>query len=154
MHATTKRRWPTQWQHVDGLGEVRTRGTYRGLPALDWGSAPRDLLATRRQLRADRLCPGGHEPVAVLVFQHRKPARSTDFAYLYLRAHATPTRPGTPGQTDAALRARRTCRHCRREQPYYVSTLSRMCDSCETSTRFYEQHAAEHGYYWPSEEAA
>lgn len=36
------------------------------LPIYDWGSVDPDVLATRRQLRAAGLCPGGHDPVAQL----------------------------------------------------------------------------------------
>lgn len=38
----------------------------QGLPEYDWGTAPTEQLATRRQLRAARLRPGGHDPVAIL----------------------------------------------------------------------------------------
>lgn len=34
------------------------------LPTVEHGTAPRDLLATRRQLREMGLRPGGHPPVA------------------------------------------------------------------------------------------
>ncbi|WP_202919379.1 RapZ C-terminal domain-containing protein [Saccharothrix deserti] len=48
------RRFPWVW--VESVpwatGTMLTRGTVDGLPLLTWGHAPRDRLATRRQLRA------------------------------------------------------------------------------------------------------
>lgn len=147
-----KRQWPYVWQDVEGIGNVITRGTVEGLPALTWGWADPRKLATYRQLAARGLRPGGHDPVAALLFQHRQDGRkSTDFALLYLIERAAPKRTATPAQRvalAAALRARRTCRECGQEQPYYTSTLSRMCAGCEDRTGFWATYAAERGYTW------
>lgn len=146
------RRLPYLEQHVDGLGVVMTRGNHNGFPVLTWGWADRRVLATVRQLRSRGLRPGGQDPVALLVFGHRKQARATDFARLYLIERALPKRTATPAQRvaiDAALRARRTCSGpCGEVQDYFVSTISRMCGACETATDFWARYAAEHGYSW------
>lgn len=138
--------------HVDGLGVVMTRGTWNGYPALTWGWANRTVLATRRQLRAMELSPGGHDAVAVLLFQHRMPARRSDFARLFLIERAVPKRVPTAAQlraVRAALIARRTCTGpCGQVQPRCVSTTSRMCHACETATDFWPRYAADHGYTW------
>jgi hypothetical protein len=139
------------WQTIEGVGNVATRGTFDGLPVLAWGWAPRELLATMRQLRKMGLRPGGADPVAALRFQHRKPAKANDFALLYLITRAVPKRTATARQhvaIESALRARRTCRECRRVQDFYLSTISRMCSSCEDRTDFWAQYAADHGYTW------
>lgn len=150
------RRLPYIEQDVPGLGWVMTRGTFHGYPILTWGWATRCVLATRRQLRAMDLSPGGHDAVAVLVFQHRMPARRRDFAYLFLIEAAAPKRTPTTAQlraVRAALTARRTCTGpCGQVQPRCVSTTSRMCRTCETATNFWPRHATEHGHHW--EEAA
>lgn len=147
-----KRQWPYVEQHVDGLGVVMTRGTHDGYPVLTWGWADRRVLATVRQLRARGLRPGGQDAVAVLLFQHHRPARRTDFARLYLIDRALPKRTATPAQREAiarALRVRRTCTGpCGQLQDHYLSTISRMCGACETATDFWPRYAAEHGYRW------
>jgi hypothetical protein len=152
IHRNHIRRLPREMRHVDGLGVVMTRGTYQGCPVLTWGWADRRVLATRRQLRAMNLSPGGHDPVAVLLFQHRRPARARDFAWLYRIDLAAPKRTPTTAQlraVRAALIARRTCTGpCQQVQTRCVSTTSRMCPTCETATNFWPRYAAEHGYTW------
>lgn len=148
-----KRQWPYQWAEVPGLGETLTRGRHLGLPVLTWGWADRAVLDTVRGLRRRGLRPGGQQPVAVLMFQHRIPARSTDFARLYLVERALPKRTATPAQLagiEKALRARRTCRRdeCGRVWERCVSTTSRMCGPCEEATDFWRNHALEHGHSW------
>ena len=148
-----RRRWPVvcQWVSWSDSGLV-TRGTVEGLPALSWGWAARDKLATRRQLRALGLRPGGQEPVAVLMFQHAKPnRRRIEYARLYLIERAVPKREATPAQRAAiakALTARRTCTQCGQVQDYYLSTISRMCGPCADRTDFWRHRAAEHGWEW------
>jgi hypothetical protein len=131
---------------------VFTRGTVDGLPAIPWGWADRSVLATRRQLRALGLRPGGAEPVAVLLFGHTRPnRRRVEHAALFLIAAALPKRTATPAQLAAlgrALVARRTCRLCGREQEHYLSTVSRLCTPCEDVTDFWRVRAAEHGWGW------
>lgn len=131
---------------------VLTCGTVDGLPAIPWGWADRELLATRRQLRAAGLRPGGRGPVAVLLFGHRQEGRrAVERAELFLIGDAASKRTATPGQREAvvkALRARRTCQLCGREQDYYLSTISRLCTRCEDVTGFWPTRAAEHGWGW------
>jgi hypothetical protein len=147
------RHLPREMRHIDGLGTVMTRGTYQGYPVLTWGWADRGVLATRRQLRAMDLSPGrGNDAVAVLVFQHRRPARRLDFARLYRIDLAVPKRTPTTAQLRAvrkALIARRTCAGpCGQVQSRCVSRTSGMCSACETATNFWPRYAAEHGYTW------
>lgn len=147
-----KRQWPYVWQEIEGLGEVLTRGSCGGLPVLAWGWAPRELFATRRQLRAAGLCPGGRGPVVCLHFAHHRPARSLEHAQLYYLPHAAPKRTATPAQlaaVEAATRARRVCRKCGREERG-MSTISHLCSGCETATDFWATHAREHGHPWPA----
>ncbi|MEU9631478.1 RRQRL motif-containing zinc-binding protein [Streptomyces luteogriseus] len=76
-----------------------------------WKRAPRGL-ATRRQLRAMRLRPGGQEPVARITCRHGQ-----RFAYLYRVDLAKPIRPMTLAKElalDKAMAARQTCPKCRR----------------------------------------
>ncbi|GAA2842377.1 RRQRL motif-containing zinc-binding protein [Kribbella solani] len=77
-----------------------------GTPVFGFRLAPPGL-ATRRQLRAKGLCPGRREPFARLVWK-----RGRRFAWLYVAAHAKPSRVPTPAQVsawDKAMTARRTC---------------------------------------------
>jgi len=147
------RRMPYRYQRVPWSDwPVLTRGSVDGLPAISWGWADRTVLATRRQLRALGLRPGGAEPVAVLLFgHHHANRRRIEHAHLFLISAAAPKRTATPAQLAAigrALAARRTCRECGREFDTYVSTLSRMCTRCEEATGFWAAWAAEHGWGW------
>ncbi|WP_063762399.1 RRQRL motif-containing zinc-binding protein [Streptomyces sp. NRRL F-5123] len=90
-----------------------------GLPTYDWNTAPRHLLATRRQLRARGLRPGGQNPVAQLRCKDctgltRDCGR---MAWLYQVALALPVRQMTLAKEvalDRAMAARQTCPKCRR----------------------------------------
>jgi hypothetical protein len=112
-----------------------TRGRVDGLPLLSWGLAPRDKLATYRQLRAMGLRPGGADPVAVLYFRSRKGMRMV-FANLYLIAAARPVRPMTDAKwaaVAAARVARCTCPTCppgRQVKPYCLPTSVGCCAEC------------------------
>ncbi|MEV7080044.1 RRQRL motif-containing zinc-binding protein [Streptomyces sp. NPDC093516] len=92
----------------------------QGLPEYDWDTAPVELLATRRQLRAAGLRPGGQEPVAVLRCKAcaARPQRvCTRPTYLYRLDLALPVRPMTLAKEaalDKAMAARTTCPVCRR----------------------------------------
>lgn len=100
-----------------------------GVPTYAWRAAP-DHLATRRQLRAEGLCPGGREPVARLLWAAGRKVR---FAYLYDRTHARPKRVPSPAQVAAlgkALAARRTCPQCRKDKGYTIPTSLGMCVDC------------------------
>src|SRR5690348_4993732 len=91
-----------------------TRGRADGVHLLSWGIAPRDRLATKRQLRAKGLRPGGQDPVAVLYFRCRTASKMV-YANLYRIDRAKPVRPMTPARQsalDKAMAARRTCRQC------------------------------------------
>jgi hypothetical protein len=102
-----------------------------GMPTFPWRMAP-DGLATRRQLRADGLCPGGRPPVAQLLWHG---VGGTRAAYLYDRAHARPKRVPSPAQLaalDKAIAARRTCPRCGTDAGY---CLPRTVDACPTCDR-------------------
>ncbi|MFI5935767.1 RRQRL motif-containing zinc-binding protein [Actinoplanes sp. NPDC051494] len=104
-------------------------GTRYGLPTFWWGGAPADY-ATRRQLRARGLRPGG-QPIAAQILW--RGIGGTRAAYLYRLDLARPKRPATPGQlraVRAALRARRTCRVCGELRPYYIPRSLGECLTC------------------------
>ncbi|MET8269226.1 RRQRL motif-containing zinc-binding protein [Streptomyces sp. NPDC005096] len=103
------------------------------LPAYAWRLAP-DGYATRRQLRAMGLRPGGQD-VAAEVRRPRK-RRGPLVAYLYRVNLAKPVRPMTPGRAEAlakAMRARRTCPNCRRDAGYCIPRSLGMCVPCADS---------------------
>ncbi|MFF0174785.1 RRQRL motif-containing zinc-binding protein [Micromonospora profundi] len=104
-------------------------GTRYGFPTFPYHCAP-DGLATRRQLRAAGLRPGGHDPVAQIYWRHRKNRR---VAYLYRLDLAKAKRTATPAQREAiakALLARRTCRACGLVKPYYIPRRYGCCLDC------------------------
>lgn len=75
-----------------------------GLPTFGWRGAPPGL-ATRRQLRAAGLCPGGGWPVAQVTCR-----RGARWAGLYLLANARPSPGATMRQLAALARANRARR--------------------------------------------
>ena len=88
-----------------------------------------DGLATKRQLDAVGLRPGGHDPVAQLVW----PGGS--WAALYDISKAVPKRAMTPGlhrSVDAMLRARRICPGCGEDAGYCISRRLGVCTNCQT----------------------
>ncbi|ODB75635.1 RRQRL motif-containing zinc-binding protein [Micromonospora sp. II] len=104
-------------------------GTRYGFPTFPFHTAPAGL-ATRRQLRAAGLRPGGHDPVAQILWRHRTNRR---VAYLYRLDWAKPKRVATPAQREAiakALLARRTCRDCGQIKPYYIPRRYGCCLDC------------------------
>ncbi|WEH40586.1 RRQRL motif-containing zinc-binding protein [Streptomyces sp. AM 2-1-1] len=104
------------------------------VPAYRWRLAP-DGLATRRQLRAMGLRPGGQDPVAELQRPRRR--RGPLVAYLYRIDLARPVRPMTPGRARAlaaAMRARRTCPVCWRDAGYCIPRSLGICVTCADST--------------------
>ncbi|KKD09550.1 RRQRL motif-containing zinc-binding protein [Streptomyces sp. WM6386] len=114
-------------------------GARYGIPTYPWRMAP-DGYATRRQLRARGLRPGG-QPVAaqVMVFNRRHGAR---VAYLYLEELAKPVRPMTSrkwGALALAMLARRTCPRCQVIYSYCLSTRHGICGLCINAE---EQRAA------------
>ncbi|GIG03245.1 RRQRL motif-containing zinc-binding protein [Catellatospora citrea] len=102
-----------------------------GFPTYPYGCAP-DGLATIRQLRNAGLRPGGHDPVAQILWANRRNQR---VAYLYRTDLALPKRTATPAQLaaiDAALTARRTCPTCHQVRPYYIPRRFGRCLDCHS----------------------
>ncbi|MFF8400925.1 RRQRL motif-containing zinc-binding protein [Streptomyces sp. NPDC015684] len=100
------------------------------LPVFRWRLAP-DGYATRRQLRARGLRPGGQDVAAELQRPRRR--RGPLVAYLYRVDLAKPVRPMTPARRAAlakANRARRTCPACRRDAGYLIPASLGMCTPC------------------------
>ncbi|GAA2994119.1 RRQRL motif-containing zinc-binding protein [Streptomyces fulvorobeus] len=104
-----------------------------GLPEYRWRLAP-EGLATRRQLRALGLRPGGQDVAAELQRPRRR--RGPLVAYLYRVDRAKPVRPMTPGRAAAlakAMAARRTCPACRRDAGYCIPRSLGLCVPCADS---------------------
>ncbi|MGW0370670.1 RRQRL motif-containing zinc-binding protein [Streptomyces coeruleorubidus] len=92
------------------------------LPVFRWHLAP-DGYATRRQLRAQGLRPGGQDVAATLERPRRR--RGPLVAYLYRIDQAKPVRPMTPGRWAALAKAnaaRRICPQCRTDAGYVIPT--------------------------------
>ncbi|MEU1312185.1 RRQRL motif-containing zinc-binding protein [Streptomyces cinnamoneus] len=107
-------------------------GTTWGIPTYPWRFAP-DGLATRRQLRAQGLRPGGQPIAAQVMRASRKRRTGIQVAYLYQVDKAKPVRPMTPGRQVAlnkAMTARRTCPTCRTITGYCIPTSLGMCVTC------------------------
>lgn len=100
------------------------------LPVYRWKFAP-DGLATRRQLRAEGLRPGGQDVAAQLERPRRR--RGPLVAYLYRVDDAKPVRPMTPAKWAALAKAntaRRTCPSCRLDAGYVIPASLGMCVTC------------------------
>jgi hypothetical protein len=116
-------------------------GARHGIPTFPYRCAP-DGYATRAQLRAAGLRPGGQPVAAQLMWRSRKARGVVRTAYLYRVDLAAPVRPMTPAKRRAlaaAMRARRTCPTCRRDVGYVIPTSLGCCVPCAYPT---EQHAA------------
>ena len=103
--------------------------TRHGIPTYWWHGAP-EGLATRRQLRAAGLRPGGQDPAAQIMWRGVGGDR---VAYLYRIDAAAPKRTATPRQREAiqrALLARRTCPTCGQVRDYYLRTSLGECNTC------------------------
>ncbi|MFB7335845.1 RRQRL motif-containing zinc-binding protein [Streptomyces adustus] len=101
------------------------------LPVYRWRLAP-DGYATRRQLRARGLRPGGQD-VAATLERPRRRGRPPLVAHLYRVDLALPVRPMTPARWAALAKAdtaRRTCPECRRDAGYVISPSLGMCATC------------------------
>ncbi|GAA0454330.1 RRQRL motif-containing zinc-binding protein [Streptomyces olivaceiscleroticus] len=103
------------------------------LPIYDWGTVDPGVLATRRQLRAAGLRPGGHDPVAQLRCRRclGRTRTCTRMAHLYRVDLALPKRTPTVAQEaalDRAMAARQTCPICRRR--YFHCLPLRTLGSC------------------------
>ncbi|MET9020711.1 RRQRL motif-containing zinc-binding protein [Actinopolymorpha sp. NPDC004070] len=106
-----------------------TGASHGGTPTYPWRMAP-DGLATRRQLLALELRPGG-QPIAaqILWIRRGKPA----VAYLYRIEHAKPKRIPSLAQLHAiekALAARRVCPDCGVDAGYTIPTSLGCCVDC------------------------
>ncbi|MFG1902160.1 RRQRL motif-containing zinc-binding protein [Micromonospora carbonacea] len=104
-------------------------GTRYGIPTFWWGGAPAGY-ATRRQLRARGLRPGG-QPVAAQILW--RGVGGTRAAYLYRLDLARPKRTASPAQQraiSAALRARRICPACGELRDYYIPRSLGECLTC------------------------
>lgn len=113
---------------VDGRAARADAGEYL---AFRWGLAPAGL-ATRRQLSACGLRPGGQDPVARIEWR-----RGRRFAELYAVAAAKPKRPMTPGKwaaVAAATRARRICPTCGCDIGYVLPRHRPECWDCQHDT--------------------
>ncbi|MFE9878626.1 RRQRL motif-containing zinc-binding protein [Streptomyces sp. NPDC005784] len=100
------------------------------LPVFRWRLAP-DGYATRRQLRARGLRPGG-QPVAAQLERPRR-RRPPLVAHLYRVDLAVPVRPMTAGRWRAhaaMMRARRTCPVCCRDAGYVIPASFGTCVTC------------------------
>lgn len=100
------------------------------VPVYRWHLAP-DGLATRRQLRALGLRPGGQDVAAQVERPRRR--RGPLVAYLYRIDAAKPVRPMTPAKRAALAKAnaaRRTCPACRRDAGYVIPPSLGMCATC------------------------
>ncbi|MEV6747413.1 RRQRL motif-containing zinc-binding protein [Streptomyces sp. NPDC051080] len=102
-------------------------------PVYRWRLAP-DGYATRRQLRALGLRPGGQDVAAQLERPRRR--RGPLVAYLFLVDRAKPVRPMTPAKWAALAKAntaRRTCPVCERDAGYCIPPSLGMCVPCHDS---------------------
>ncbi|MFJ4549543.1 RRQRL motif-containing zinc-binding protein [Streptomyces sp. NPDC088817] len=100
------------------------------LPVFRWRLAP-DGYATRRQLRARGLRPGGQDVAAQLERPRRR--RGPLVAYLYRVDLAKPVRPMTPARRAALAKAnaaRRTCPQCRTDAGYVIPASLGTCVPC------------------------
>lgn len=105
------------------------RGERYGIPTFPWRMAP-PHLATRRQLAALGLRPGGQQVVAHVLWRRR---RGLGVAYLYDIRLALPKRTPTAAQLAAlakALAARRTCPRCGIDRGYVLPRRIGACLQC------------------------
>ncbi|MFH8617890.1 RRQRL motif-containing zinc-binding protein [Streptomyces sp. NPDC017979] len=106
-------------------------GARHGIPTYPWRCAP-DGYATRRQLRARGLRPGGQQ-VAAQTLRPRRRSRPPLVAYLYRVDLALPVRPMTSrkwGALALAMLARHTCPQCRTTHDYCIPTSLGVCVEC------------------------
>ncbi|WP_030666134.1 RRQRL motif-containing zinc-binding protein [Streptomyces cellulosae] len=109
-------------------------GIRYGVPTYPWRLAP-DGLATRRQLRALGLRPGG-QPIQGQLMRVNRRTGTDPIAYLYRVDLALPVRPMTPrkwGALALATLARRTCPSCRLDVGYCIPPSLGMCGLCHVN---------------------
>jgi hypothetical protein len=105
-------------------------GSRYGIPTYPWRMAPAGL-ATRRQLAASGLRPGGQPIVAQVMWRSRR--RRVQVAYLYAVESAKPKRDMSPAQVVAlsrALAARRRCPECGQDRGYVLPARWGVCLVC------------------------
>ncbi|MFF1723721.1 RRQRL motif-containing zinc-binding protein [Streptomyces sviceus] len=115
-------------------------GARFGIPTYPWRMAPAGY-ATRRQLRAKGLRPGG-QPIAAQVMLINRRQGTPRVAFLYRENLAKPVRPMTSrkwGALALAMLARRTCPRCRLDVGYCIPTSHGICGLCLVAE---EQRAA------------
>lgn len=118
-------RWIELWDGRRELGWLQD-----GLPTFPFGHVPSGL-ATRRQLRAVGLCPGGQDIWGQITWRHGK-----QWAGLYRIDLAKPKRIPSLAQRRAlasAMAARRRCRTCGTDAGYCLPTSIRQCWDCDKS---------------------
>ncbi len=107
-------------------------GARYGIPTFPWKFAP-DGYATRRQLRALGLRPGGQPVAGQVMRRSRRRAAGVSVAFLYRVELALPVRPMTSrkwGALALAMLARRTCPECRMDAGYVIPPSLGMCVTC------------------------
>ncbi|AYG82808.1 hypothetical protein DWB77_04995 [Streptomyces hundungensis] len=112
-------------------------GARYGIPTFPWKFAP-DGYATRRQLRARGLRPGGQEVAAQLMRTSRRRRAGVSVAFLYRVDQAKPVRPMTSrkwGALALAMLARRTCPACGVVYDYCIPVSLGMCVLCADADR-------------------
>jgi hypothetical protein len=113
-----------------------------GLPTFGFGAAPTGL-ATRRQLRAAGMRPGGHDPVAQIKWK-----RGRRWAALYRIDLAVAVRPMTAARWaahEAMMRARRFCFTHEAFVDHCVRGSFKQCRDCfaaDTTEDYSEMRAA------------
>jgi hypothetical protein len=107
-------------------------GATWGIPTYPWRLAP-DGMATRRQLRAKGLRPGGQPVAAQVMRRSRRRKSGCSVAFLYRIDLAKPVQPMTPAKRAAlaaAMLARRTCPACQSDAGYVIPTSLGTCVTC------------------------
>ncbi|MFF5262014.1 RRQRL motif-containing zinc-binding protein [Actinomadura viridis] len=109
-------------------------GARYGIPTWPWRMAP-EHLATRRQLAARGLRPGGQDIAGQVLWRSRRYGApgGVRAAYLYDIRLALPKRIPTGAQRAAlakALAARRTCPECGRDAGYVLPRRLGTCLDC------------------------
>ncbi|MGW4942956.1 RRQRL motif-containing zinc-binding protein [Actinoplanes sp. NPDC004185] len=102
-------------------------GAKFGIPTYPFKFAP-DGYATRRQLTARNLRPGGQSVAAQVMWR-----RGKRVAYLYRIDLALPKRTATAAQLaalDKANRAKRVCPACHQLKPYIIPRRTGACLDC------------------------
>ncbi|GGY28207.1 RRQRL motif-containing zinc-binding protein [Streptomyces xanthochromogenes] len=119
-------------------------GDRYGIPTFPWKFAP-DGYATRRQLRARGLRPGGQEVAAQVMRTSARRKAGVSVAFLYRVDRALPVRPMTSrkwGALALAMLARRTCRECGVVYSYCIPVSLGMCVLCADTAGPKEQRAS------------